>query len=474
MIKQTLKKCALVSAIASSVFALSPTAQASVAETLFDKYTINTPGTRNTNRGTVFYGGAFNARIDQNPTELVGFQAPSISGGCGGIDMFAGSFSLVSKDEVVQMLRGVAQGVPAYFFNLALSNVCADCSEIATELENRVAELNKWGRTSCETFAEMGRKAGTEMGILSAKAKSEGANEESTSGLSDGPFSWLTKQIPSPSGLLTDDTGLSQETLEKIADEKNRLGILIDDISSFDFPYVLGNNLNERKENLLLLLTALGGNTTANIVSDRLEQESKGKTVTVSILFEGAKEAESLYYYQCVTSTPSTFLNDACADLSIVAYDETSSFYQANIGFATNLEELIFGNVASGEVGIVDRLLTKTDMSADQERLLQMTSYNFIPLAATKQDNPALHEVYKGHVLYNLKTVLLRDFETKITILLNTLRQKAKARGEQFIPIVDDLQQAIMVDINTYRTVIKTEAESMDGALAMAVADRQV
>ena len=96
----------MLTALTASLVSLAPAASASVAETLFDKYSVNNPGTRNTNRGTVFYGGSFNARIDQNPTELVGFQAPSISGGCGGIDMFAGSFSLVSKDEVVQMLRG--------------------------------------------------------------------------------------------------------------------------------------------------------------------------------------------------------------------------------------------------------------------------------------------------------------------------------------------------------------------------------
>lgn len=465
-------KCVRLMVLTASLVSLAPTASASVAETLFDKYSVNNPGTRNTNRGTVFYGGSFNARIDQNPTELVGFQAPSISGGCGGIDMFAGSFSLVSKDEVVQMLRGVAQGVPAYFFNLALSNVCADCSEIATELENRVAELNKWGRTSCETFAEMGRKAGTEMGLLSAKAKSEGANEEANSGLSDGPFSWLTTQIPSPEGLLTDDTGLSAETLKKIANERNRLGILIDDISSFDYPYVLGSNITERKENLLLLLTALGGIGTANIVSDRLEQESKGKTVTVSILFEGAKEAESLYFYDCISSTSSTYLNDKCADLTVVEHDESSSFYQANIGFATNIEDLIFGT--PGTPGIVDKLLTKANMSADQERLLQMTSYNFIPLAATKQDNPALYEVYQGHVLYNLKSVLLRDFETKTTILLNTLKQKAKVRGEMFVSVVDDIQEAVLLDIDTYRKVIKAESEEMDGSLARAVAERKI
>lgn len=98
-------------------------------------------------------GSSFHSR---NPTmfdrQLYSVQLPSWNAGCGSIDVFSGSFSLITKDEIVQMARGIAQGAPGYFFNLAMDTVCPDCSANMKELSRRLNSYNQEASGSCEKF----------------------------------------------------------------------------------------------------------------------------------------------------------------------------------------------------------------------------------------------------------------------------------------------------------------------------------
>jgi hypothetical protein len=120
---------------------------------VFDSYSQGSAGVYKTSRGTHFYAGNITTRIHQpNTPDLVGFSAPSVKAGCGGIDFYAGSFSLISGDEVVQMARGIAQGAAPYFFNLAISSICAGCGAAMQDLSNRLNELNQFAKASCQQF----------------------------------------------------------------------------------------------------------------------------------------------------------------------------------------------------------------------------------------------------------------------------------------------------------------------------------
>ena len=446
----------------------------SISDKLFDRYSANSPGVRSTNKGRVFYGGSFDARINVSPTELVGFQAPSISAGCGGIDIFAGSFSLVSKDEIVQMLRGVAQGVPAYFFNLALSNVCADCADLASELEKRVSEFNKWGRTSCETAGAMLNESLPESMRINAKAKSQGATRASNDGLFGGPFEWLNNQIPTPDSVLQDmkdSTGLPKETLEKITNERNRLGILIDDIQNFDYPYIDGSTLPERRKNLLLLFTALAGNPTVNNVNDQLKEEVDGKTLTVTQLFEGENKISTLDYYVCSGVAGAVELNDLCSSYTKVSYGAGAPGFRQAIGFAQTIEDLVFSEKVGNE-GIIQRIYKKVSLSAKQEQLKAVTSYNFIPVAMAYGQNPALYTVMKEEISTNVKNAMVRDFQTKTNILLNALYGKAKQRGKPFEEVITNVQTVLEKDIKNYIDTLKSQRENSKSSTANLVAEK--
>lgn len=120
---------------------------------VFDSYSQGSAGVYKTSRGTHFYAGNITTRIHQpNTPDIASFSAPSVKAGCGGIDFYAGSFSLISGDEVVQMARGIAQGAAPYFFNLAISSICAGCGAAMQDLSNRLNELNQFAKASCQQF----------------------------------------------------------------------------------------------------------------------------------------------------------------------------------------------------------------------------------------------------------------------------------------------------------------------------------
>lgn len=136
-----------------SCLGMSSSAQAADLKDLFDSYSSGSAGMYRASNGTHLYGGNITARIHQPQSrDIIGFTPPSLKAGCGGLDFYAGGFSMISGDEIVQMARGIAQGAAPYFFKLAITSICSNCSAAMEHLENRLAEINEFARTSCESF----------------------------------------------------------------------------------------------------------------------------------------------------------------------------------------------------------------------------------------------------------------------------------------------------------------------------------
>ena len=93
--------------------------------------------------------GQFSARWNQPTIDVISLESPSVSVGCGGIDMYGGSFGLISGDELVQIGRAVAQGAAAYFFKLAINNICSTCAAEMENLQNKLQRLNELARNAC-------------------------------------------------------------------------------------------------------------------------------------------------------------------------------------------------------------------------------------------------------------------------------------------------------------------------------------
>ena len=74
---------------------------------------------------------------------LFSAQAPRFKVGCGGIDLFMGGFSFLNVNYLVQKFQKILQAAPAMAFDLALSTLCQQCSNIMKSLEALANELQR-------------------------------------------------------------------------------------------------------------------------------------------------------------------------------------------------------------------------------------------------------------------------------------------------------------------------------------------
>lgn len=111
---------------------------------------VNSAGAISTARRGGFYGGSVYIRGKVMNVNVINFTPPSFAAGCGGIDLFGGSFSMINKEQFVQLLRSIAQNAAGYAFHLALKNICEQCSTIISGLQRAIQEMNQFTGNSCQ------------------------------------------------------------------------------------------------------------------------------------------------------------------------------------------------------------------------------------------------------------------------------------------------------------------------------------
>ena len=89
-------------------------------------------------------------RFPQKTTNLANLQLPRARAGCGGIDLFAGSFSFINASEIVAMLKAVANNAVGFAFKLAIDTVCPECSKVMDEFAQKAQMMNALNINSCE------------------------------------------------------------------------------------------------------------------------------------------------------------------------------------------------------------------------------------------------------------------------------------------------------------------------------------
>jgi len=99
-------------------------------------------------------GGTARIRAERANFDIATFNPPSITSGCGGIDIYGGSFGIISKDQLVQTGRAMIQGAASYYFGLALSSICPVCENQMAKLQEMLNKMNQFSRASCSAATE--------------------------------------------------------------------------------------------------------------------------------------------------------------------------------------------------------------------------------------------------------------------------------------------------------------------------------
>ena len=98
--------------------------------------------------------GGINARFPVREVRIFSYDPPRFKAGCGGIDPYFGSFSLISKDNIKQVMNAVIANALGYSLELALRNVCPDCHDIYGRLSGLTQSISTASFNTCQLSSE--------------------------------------------------------------------------------------------------------------------------------------------------------------------------------------------------------------------------------------------------------------------------------------------------------------------------------
>lgn len=149
----------LTALLTSTAIALAPTpGNADVASDL-QNFWENSGGGVNVSQPAFYQGqragfaslGSVSIKTRTRNTNLVNIQLPSVRAGCGGIDVFGGSFSFISREELIKLMEAIMQNASGFAFELALQSMSPAVQETVGKLRDLVQEVNAMSINSCET-----------------------------------------------------------------------------------------------------------------------------------------------------------------------------------------------------------------------------------------------------------------------------------------------------------------------------------
>ncbi len=120
-------------------------------------------GGANVTRPTAFTGqsagyataGSLYIRTQARNSTVAQLTLPNLRAGCGGIDIFTGAFSFLSKEELIAMSKAIAANAAGFAFQLALESISPSVAKTVAELRDLAQQVNNMNISSCETAASL-------------------------------------------------------------------------------------------------------------------------------------------------------------------------------------------------------------------------------------------------------------------------------------------------------------------------------
>ena len=132
-------------------------------------------------RGGVDFG-TLRLRAPVTSVNVLNLTAPNIRAGCGGIDIYGGSFTFINTEQFRQVLRQIGANAIGYAFKLALATMCEPCDRHLTTLQDMMNKINAGNLESCRWAQGIVNDLA---GSLPFKENIKGMTEESAIGTFD-------------------------------------------------------------------------------------------------------------------------------------------------------------------------------------------------------------------------------------------------------------------------------------------------
>ena len=132
-------------------FALSGAARAGIMSDLNAMFMSNStaPGTFTTHDRVGIYAGGYTMRAPIHNVNVVSFDPPRLNAGCGGVDLYGGSFSFINGDELIAVFRSVASNAAGLAFKAAIKVISPSLDSLMTEFQTMLQNMNNLAKNSC-------------------------------------------------------------------------------------------------------------------------------------------------------------------------------------------------------------------------------------------------------------------------------------------------------------------------------------
>lgn len=106
-------------------------------------------GTFTTHDRVGIHAGGYSMRTPIRNINVVAFDPPRLNAGCGGIDLYGGSFSFINGDELIAIFRSVASNAAGLAFKAAIKAISPSLDALMTEFQTTLQNMNNLAKNSC-------------------------------------------------------------------------------------------------------------------------------------------------------------------------------------------------------------------------------------------------------------------------------------------------------------------------------------
>lgn len=109
-------------------------------------------------------GGGLYARTANRNIQLASISLPSINAGCGGIDMYLGSFSFINGEQITRFIKSLMSNGLGYAFDLALETLTPALKSVKDHLQTLMQAVNDTNFSSCQAAQALVGSIGVSLG----------------------------------------------------------------------------------------------------------------------------------------------------------------------------------------------------------------------------------------------------------------------------------------------------------------------
>ncbi len=111
---------------------------------------VTKPGSYRDQAAGYYSGGGLSMRMRSHHIQPFTVTPPHLKMGCGGIDMYLGSLSMVSGPELVKLAKSLGSQASSYAFQLGLKTFAPQIENLLKDLRNLAMQLNEFSAEECQ------------------------------------------------------------------------------------------------------------------------------------------------------------------------------------------------------------------------------------------------------------------------------------------------------------------------------------